>query len=79
MEKHLRHSIRESSASELRVSSELLSVSEDDEWVYARYKKCDGSEARIRAKFLVGADGKKGFVRKMYLEPRGVKLERTHP
>lgn len=31
----------------------------------------------MRGKYLVGADGKTGFTRKKYLEPRGVLLQQS--
>ncbi|UNI15993.1 hypothetical protein JDV02_002473 [Purpureocillium takamizusanense] len=49
---------------------------EDSDWVYASYVDASGDLRTVRGKFLVGADGKTGFTRKQYLEPRGVTLER---
>jgi 2-polyprenyl-6-methoxyphenol hydroxylase-like FAD-dependent oxidoreductase len=53
----------------------LSSISEDEDWVYATYKDGTGVEKQIRAKFLVGADGKTGYTRKKYLEPKGVFMQ----
>ena len=64
--------------SQLRSQATVTSISEDDEWVYCRYTDSEGTERRIKAKYFVGADGKTGFTRKRYLEPRGVQMERAH-
>jgi 2-polyprenyl-6-methoxyphenol hydroxylase-like FAD-dependent oxidoreductase len=52
-------------------------ISEDSDWVYAQYSDITGATRRIRARFLVGADGKTGYTRKRYLESRGIKLEQA--
>ncbi|KAJ5976333.1 monooxygenase [Penicillium waksmanii] len=75
LEKHLRSTIEEADSCELRSSCTLTSISEDKNWVYATYDDALGREKRIRAKFLAAADGKTGFTRKMYLEPKGIRLE----
>lgn len=76
IEYHLRERMRESGFSDLRVSSTVESIREDEDWVYATYTDDEGKSHEVRAKYLVGADGKTGFTRKKYLEPRGVKLEK---
>lgn len=76
IEYHLRERMRESGFSDLRVSSTVESIREDDDFVYATYTDAEGKSHEVRAKYLVGADGKTGFTRKKYLEPRGVKLEK---
>ncbi|KAJ5707410.1 monooxygenase [Penicillium malachiteum] len=78
LEKYLRTSIEKADSSTLRSKCTLTSISEDKEWVYSKYEE-SGVEKRIRAKFLVAADGKTGFVRKMYLEPKGIHLEWAEP
>ncbi|KAJ5621397.1 monooxygenase [Penicillium herquei] len=78
LEKYLRTSIEKAESSTLRSKCTLTSISEDKDWVYAKYEE-SGVEKRIRAKFLVAADGKTGFVRKMYLEPKGIHLEWAEP
>ncbi|KAH7143399.1 hypothetical protein EDB81DRAFT_842680 [Dactylonectria macrodidyma] len=74
IEKHLRTQINGCSSAQLRVGSTLTSINEDDDWVYATYTDKLGKSKPVRGQFLVGADGKTGFTRKMYLEPRGVAL-----
>lgn len=63
--------------SDLRSSSTVTKIWEDESWVYCQYLDAAGTEHSIRSKFLVGADGKTGFTRKNYLEPKGVKLEKA--
>ncbi|CAI7585491.1 unnamed protein product [Penicillium manginii] len=77
LEKYLRSIVEEGDSCELRSSCTLTSISEDENWVYATYDDASGREKRIRAKFLAAADGKTGFVRKMYLEPKGIRLDRA--
>lgn len=70
----MRQSMAQNGHSDLRVQSTLLSISEDEDWVYVRYTDKDGQEHRIRSRFFVGADGKTGYTRKCYLEPRGISI-----
>lgn len=74
LEKYLRTAMEKADECELRSSCELTSISEDKDWVYATYKDVSGIEHKIRAKFLTAADGKTGYTRKMYLEPKGIEL-----
>lgn len=55
----------------------MTSTREDEDWVYAQYVDRTGREHSIQSRFLVGADGKTGFTRKQYLEPRGIHLEQA--
>ena len=55
----------------------MTAISEDCDWVYAQYTDTSSATKRIRARFLVGADGKTGYTRKRYLESRGIKLEQA--
>ena len=64
--------------SQLKLGSTVTDISEDQDWVYCRFKDSEGVERRVRGRYFVGADGKTGFTRKQYLEPRGIKLERAH-
>ncbi|KAE8143797.1 hypothetical protein BDV38DRAFT_289648 [Aspergillus pseudotamarii] len=75
LERHLRSVIDSSKYSELRSSCTLTSIHEDDNWVYATYSDSTGKKNAIQAKFMVGADGKTGYTRKLYLEPKGIRLE----
>jgi 2-polyprenyl-6-methoxyphenol hydroxylase-like FAD-dependent oxidoreductase len=75
LEKAIRGVIAESAFSELRVSSTIVSIAEDNDFVYVEYVGADGTRRKMRAKFLVGADGKTGYTRKKYLEPKGIIME----
>ncbi|KAN0120294.1 FAD/NAD(P)-binding domain containing protein [Hyaloscypha variabilis] len=77
LEANLRRAISQTSFSNMRLSCTITSISEDDDWVYSEYTDKDGKKRSIRSRFLVGADGKTGFTRKHYLEPRGIKLEQA--
>lgn len=77
MEKHLRSKIDKRYGT-LRSNSTVTAISEDADYVYVDYIDNSGEKRRIRARFLVGADGKTGFVRKKYLEPRGVLMEKSN-
>ncbi|KAJ5779825.1 monooxygenase [Penicillium paradoxum] len=79
MEKYLRVAMGQSKVSELRSNCTLISLSEDLEWVYAIYTDASGQEKKIRSRFLAAADGKTGFTRKMYLEPKGITLDWAEP
>ena len=75
LEKYVRTAIDKTGTGEIRSSCTLTSISEDADWVYATYNDPSGIEKRIRAKFLAAADGKTGYTRKMYLEPKGITLD----
>ncbi len=77
LEANLRRAISQTSFSHMRLSCTITSISEDDDWVYSEYTDKDGKKRSVRSRFLVGADGKTGFTRKRYLEPRGIKLEQA--
>ncbi|EXJ74328.1 uncharacterized protein A1O5_02624 [Cladophialophora psammophila CBS 110553] len=76
MEKAIRDRIHKIPFSEIRTESTLIGISEDRHRVMVEYKDPRGEIRRLTAPFLVGADGKTGYVRKCYLEPKGVILER---
>ena len=74
LEKHLRNAI-DKDFGQLREGCTLSEITEDDDFVYVHYRSSTETLHRIRGRFLVGADGKTGFTRKKYLEPRGVIME----
>ena len=74
----MRQSMAQNGHSDLRVQSTVLSISEDEDWVYVRYTDKDGQEHHIRSRFFVGADGKTGYTRKCYLEPQGISMDKAH-
>lgn len=75
LEKYLRMAAATQDSSQLRSSSTVTQIEEDQDWVYCQYADNTGTQKMVRTKFLVGADGKTGFTRKMYLEPKGVVME----
>ncbi|OAQ82124.1 monooxygenase [Purpureocillium lilacinum] len=76
IESNLRLRMKELGVADIRLGACVDAIREDSEWVYASYTVPSGDTHTIRSRFLVGADGKTGFTRKNYLEPRGVALER---
>ncbi|KAH9844686.1 putative monooxygenase [Teratosphaeria destructans] len=74
LEKALRTAQAATLHSQLRGDCTIASISEDDDWVYAEYIDGQGNTRRLRGRFLVGADGKTGYTRKKYLEPRGIMM-----
>lgn len=76
LEKAIRDSIAENSHSQLRSNCLVTGVSENDESVTVKYVDGNGIEKYIQGKFLVGADGKTGYVRKKYLEPKGITMDK---
>ena len=75
MEKMIRSVAQACPSSSLRPGSTVVGIEEDETNVRVTYTAEDGKERRIRGAFLVGADGKIGFTRKKYLEPRGIFME----
>lgn len=76
LERAIRDVIATNEFSELRTRSTILAIEEDANHVYVQYSDADRHTRRLQAPFLVGADGKTGFVRKKYLEAKGVYMER---
>jgi 2-polyprenyl-6-methoxyphenol hydroxylase-like FAD-dependent oxidoreductase len=56
---------------DLRIGCEAISRTEDAESTVLEYIQ-DGLTKSIRTSWLVGADGKRGVVRKKFLEPEGI-------
>lgn len=75
LEKNIREAGSRFPASELRLGSTITKIEEDQEGVLVTYHRDDTRERQIRGKFFVGADGKTGFTRKQYLEPKGIMLQ----
>ncbi|KAK5052037.1 hypothetical protein LTR84_002841 [Exophiala bonariae] len=76
MEKAIRDKLEQIPSSQLRPESTVIGIQETDDFVTVEYQTADGTTRNLRAPFLVGADGKTGFVRKRYLEDKGIVLER---
>lgn len=77
LEKNLRRRMAAGMFSELRSSCTVTSITEDDDYVYVKYGDSMGVARQLRGRFLVGADGKTGYTRKKYLEPKGIVMERV--
>ena len=75
LEKYVRIAATSHDSSQIRSSSTVNHIEEDEDWVYCQYLDASGEQKKIRSKFLVGCDGKTGFTRKTYLEPKGVMME----
>lgn len=76
LERAIRSVIEENPFSELRPGSTVVAITEDKDLVHVEYDDSAGTRREVRGRFLVGADGKTGYTRKKYLEPRGVIMER---
>ncbi|KAF5648786.1 monooxygenase [Fusarium sp. NRRL 25303] len=72
LEKHFRGSIQTSNYAELRLGSLLTEIREVPGGILASYRRKDGKVLKLQGKYLVGADGKRGYVRKEYLEAKGI-------
>ncbi|KAJ5586358.1 hypothetical protein N7450_006145 [Penicillium hetheringtonii] len=76
LEHALREMVMSSKHCTLQSSCEVVDRDEDADGVTVHYTNVDGKKCQIRASWLVGADGKRGIVRKHFLEPTaGVKQE----
>lgn len=65
LEKKLRAGLDRFAHVGLRVSTELLTLEQDDEGVTARMRDDSGEEFTVRADYVVGADGGRSTVRKL--------------
>ncbi|KAL3447764.1 hypothetical protein BJX65DRAFT_307818 [Aspergillus insuetus] len=75
LEKYLRDAMQAPGLhSVLRSGCSVSHLSEDEDWTYCHYLDSKGTTHCIRSRFFVGADGKTGFTRKMYLEPLGIQM-----
>jgi 2-polyprenyl-6-methoxyphenol hydroxylase-like FAD-dependent oxidoreductase len=65
----MRDKVEESQYCELRCSSKVVCREELDSGVIVGYEDQAGSLRHIKCSWMIGADGKKGVVRKYFLEP----------
>ena len=80
LEECLRKIVAESPDGDFRTGAEVVELSEDENGTEVSYRDVRTGETKvIRAKYVVGTDGRRGFVRKKYLETKGILLERVHP
>lgn len=76
LEKSIRDVVASCEHSELRSKCTVTGISENEDGVTVQYTDARGQPTSLRSKFLVGTDGKTGYVRKKYLEPKGITMDR---
>ncbi|OAL52136.1 FAD/NAD(P)-binding domain-containing protein [Pyrenochaeta sp. DS3sAY3a] len=59
-------------STELRTQCTVSAIEEIAGGIQIQYERPDGSVTNLKGRFLVGADGKRGYVRKSYLESKGI-------
>lgn len=82
LEPIVRELIEKAEVGEFRDGCEVVEIRapEDEEFAYVKYtEKASGALREIKTRFVIATDGRRGFTRKRYLEPKGIKLERSHP
>lgn len=62
---------------DIRFGCAVVGMSEDEEFVHVTYTNEQGTSKHLKCKFAVGCGGKTGFIRKQYLESRGIVMERN--
>lgn len=67
-EKALRAEVSKSKLCELRLGCEVRKIEEVQDALHINYVESNGTSRDVRASWLVGADGKRGVVRKKFLE-----------
>ena len=72
----IRQAVAKSRLCELRSNSTVSSLQELEDGVIVHYQGIKGDPKQLKCSFLVGADGKRGVIRKRFLEPvAGIKQE----
>ncbi|KAH6970424.1 hypothetical protein BKA56DRAFT_596293 [Ilyonectria sp. MPI-CAGE-AT-0026] len=72
LEEELRGLLQSSEYAQLRTECTVTSCREGVDSIEVSFTASDGASTDLRGRYLVGADGKRGIVRKTFLEPRGV-------
>ncbi|KAL6405403.1 3-(3-hydroxy-phenyl)propionate/3-hydroxycinnamic acid hydroxylase [Ilyonectria robusta] len=72
LEEELRGLLQSSEYAQLRTECTVTSCREGVDSIEVSFTASDGASTDLRGRYLVGADGKRGIVRKAFLEPRGV-------
>ena len=75
LERQLRKQLALIPACKIYEGCEVISRTEYPDDLVIEYRSATGNMDRIRSRFLVGADGKRGVVRKHFLEPEGVEQQ----
>ncbi|KAB5546807.1 hypothetical protein GE09DRAFT_1035118 [Coniochaeta sp. 2T2.1] len=74
-EREIRALLKDFPSCKLRTGCEVLRRTQDGDKTVVGYRDQSGTDHCIRTSWLVGADGKRGVVRKKFLEPEGIKQE----
>lgn len=74
-EREIRVLLKNHLTCDLRTGCEVITRREEDDHTIIEYKSQTGEVHTIRTSWLVGADGKRGVVRKKFLEPEGIRQE----
>jgi len=75
LEREMRNLVESSKYADLRTECTVSLCREVKDSMEIVYQSRDGTTHQLKGRFLVGADGKRGVVRKDFLEPRGIKQE----
>ncbi|KAK3356455.1 hypothetical protein B0T25DRAFT_589071 [Lasiosphaeria hispida] len=74
-EREIRWMLKNFPRSELRTGCEIVSREQVDDYTIIEFVGQDGLRRLLRTSWLVGADGKRGVVRKRFLEPEWIRQE----
>jgi len=74
-EREIRSILKDFPSCELRTGCEVVGREQSGDHAVVHYKDQSGTQQQIRTAWLVGADGKRGVVRKRFLEPEGIRQE----
>lgn len=77
VEREIRALLKTLPSVELRVGCEVIDRQQEGELTVIEYLSSDGERHSVRTSWLVGADGKRGVVRKRFLEPEGIRQEES--
>lgn len=75
LEQQMRKQLTLIPACQIYEGCEVLSRTEYPDYLVIECRNSAGTPRFIRTRFLIGADGKRGVVRKHFLEPEGVKQQ----
>jgi len=74
-EREIRALLKDFPSCQLRTGCEVLTREQVGDHTVIEYNNQAGARRSIRSRWLVGADGKRGVVRKKFLEPEGIRQE----
>jgi len=76
-EREIRALLKDFPSCQLRTGCEVLTREQVGDHTVIEYNNQAGTRRSIRSRWLVGADGKRGVVRKKFLEPEGIRQEES--